>query len=310
MGLLGKAMSLGGTSLDILSNARPLFDSIKSVKLRKNPPSIPLFNSIKVPMVGADALTARSIQKISSSKETPMNLRDKLIKYAHEHKQPTMSVKDMLVKAIRTKIASKQPKPLTPFANIKLAGALGDALESALEKAPNIAALTALGGAAAGSVYELGSLANAKYKQYKAYHQMFEEFPEFKDMKREQVDKYWQVLKDYAPSFTENPLVAGQFISNMMQYNMRGVDHAVAGSLAKSQSDVMKGRATSMTPITSNTLKIMGQAALGQQPPAMWADPRVQNIRNDIINHNETVAAHNLTQPAQNQAPLDNMPKM
>jgi hypothetical protein len=75
-------------------------------------------------------------------------------------------------------------------------------------------------------------------KQRIAYNAMFEEFPELNDMPRTQVDKYWGVLSDFAPKLTTNPLVAGQFISNMASYGMRGIDHNIVGQLAKIQGDL------------------------------------------------------------------------
>lgn len=77
-----------------------------------------------------------------------------------------------------------------------------------------------------------------KVKSHNSYKQMFNEFPELKDAPRQQVDKYWQILDDFAPKLTTNPLVAGQFVSNMMQYGMRGVDHNTIGQLASISKDI------------------------------------------------------------------------
>ncbi|MBP5594682.1 MAG: hypothetical protein J6Y02_04810 [Pseudobutyrivibrio sp.] len=75
-------------------------------------------------------------------------------------------------------------------------------------------------------------------KQHMSYKAMFDEFPELNEMPRTQVDKYWGVLNDFAPKLTTNPLVAGQFISNMASYGMRGIDHNIVGQLAKIQGDL------------------------------------------------------------------------
>lgn len=77
-----------------------------------------------------------------------------------------------------------------------------------------------------------------KVKSHNSYKQMFEEFPELQDAPRRQVDKYWGILEDYAPKLTTNPLVAGQFVSNMMQYGLRGVDHNTVGQLASISKDL------------------------------------------------------------------------
>ena len=102
-----------------------------------------------------------------------------------------------------------------------------------------LAALTGVGVAAANSLVDRGADAVKKNTSYK---QMFEEFPELAEMPRTQVDKYWKVLDDFAPKLTTNPLVAGQFISNMASYGMRGIDHNVVGQLAKIENDLVSDR--------------------------------------------------------------------
>lgn len=100
---------------------------------------------------------------------------------------------------------------------------------------------TALAAAAAVGLLNVGkNVATGVYgtvrdavKRNEAYHQMFEEFPNLNELPREQVDKYWGVLNEFAPKLTTNPLVAGQFIDNMATYGMKGIDHNVVGQLAQ-----------------------------------------------------------------------------
>ena len=99
----------------------------------------------------------------------------------------------------------------------------------------NALALGTIGLSAGSAIYDKVKDA---VKQNLAYKAMFEEFPELNDMPSTQVDKYWGVLNDFAPKLTTNPLVAGQFISNMASYGMRGIDHNVVGQLAKIQGDL------------------------------------------------------------------------
>ena len=102
-----------------------------------------------------------------------------------------------------------------------------------------LAALTGVGVAGLNSIIDRGSDA---VKQHNSYKQMFNEFPELNEMPRTQVDKYWTVLENFAPKLTTNPLVAGQFISNMASYGMHGIDHNVVGQLAKIENDLTSGR--------------------------------------------------------------------
>lgn len=107
-------------------------------------------------------------------------------------------------------------------------------LRNALDMA-GLLSLVGIGSAAASSGY---NFIKDKVKSHNSYKQMFNEFPELKDAPRQQVDKYWQILDDFAPKLTTNPLVAGQFVSNMMQYGMRGVDHNTIGQLASISKDI------------------------------------------------------------------------
>lgn len=118
-------------------------------------------------------------------------------------------------------------------------GLLGDFLnsEGLRDIMPALGAMSigAVGLNAGAALYDKAKDAVKKSMSYK---EMFEEFPELNDMPRTQVDKYWNVLNDFAPKLTTNPLVAGQFISNMASYGMRGIDHNVIGQLAKIEGDL------------------------------------------------------------------------
>lgn len=115
-------------------------------------------------------------------------------------------------------------------------------------------ALGSLGLSAGSAVYDKVKDA---IKQHMAYNAMFEEFPELNDMPRAQVDKYWGVLSDFAPKLTTNPLVAGQFISNMASFGMRGIDHNVVGQLAKIQGDLRNSTGL------NNSLGLLANVAKG-----------------------------------------------
>lgn len=82
-----------------------------------------------------------------------------------------------------------------------------------------------------------GAIKDAVKKEM-AYKQMFEEFPELNEMPRAQIDKYWGVLNDFAPKLTTNPLVAGQFVSNMINMGYRGIDHNTVGQIAQISGNV------------------------------------------------------------------------
>lgn len=107
-------------------------------------------------------------------------------------------------------------------------------LRNALDAA-GLLGLIGIGTTAASTGY---NFLKDKIKSHNSYKQMFNEFPELQDAPRQQVDKYWQILDDFAPKLTTNPLVAGQFVSNMMQYGMRGVDHNTIGQLASISNDL------------------------------------------------------------------------
>ena len=119
----------------------------------------------------------------------------------------------------------------------------------------NALALGTIGVSAGSALYDK---AKDAVKKHLSYNAMFEEFPELNEMPRTQVDKYWNVLNDFAPKLTTNPLVAGQFISNMASYGMRGVDHNVVGQLAKIQGDIRNSSGIGTTVGMLNDLGVEG----------------------------------------------------
>ncbi len=83
-----------------------------------------------------------------------------------------------------------------------------------------------------------GALASTMYDKYqegkdiqRAYTEMFERFPELNEVDPHRIDDYWGLMSQYAPSMTRNPLVAGQFIKNMNDYNLKGVDFPTLKSI-------------------------------------------------------------------------------
>lgn len=98
-----------------------------------------------------------------------------------------------------------------------------------------------------------GALGSVMYEQYQdhkrsqeAYKEMFTRFPELQEIDPNKIDDYWTLMSQYSPSMTRNPLVAGQFIKNMAEYNMQGVDFPtlksildIEGSANKQKTDIM-----------------------------------------------------------------------
>lgn len=123
--------------------------------------------------------------------------------------------------------------------NVKTAANMRKVFDSpVLRTALDMAGLLGLAGMGTSLVSTGYNALKDKVKSHNSYKQMFNEFPELQDAPRQQVDKYWQILDDFAPKLTTNPLVAGQFVSNMMQYGMRGVDHNTVGQLAAISKDI------------------------------------------------------------------------
>ncbi len=176
-----------------------------------------------------------NLNKIGSASMT-RTLKDVLvdkIRGAHV-KTANATTPSPLGVSVTAKDAAFVTKIATEFTNTEkhagLKSFLGnEGLQSAV-MALNLIGMAGMGGMALGHVYDKG---NDALKRRDAYKQMFEEFPNLNEIPREQVDKYWTVLKDFAPKLTTNPLVAGQFIENMATYGMKGIDHNVVGQLAQ-----------------------------------------------------------------------------
>lgn len=244
--------------------------------------SSPVKNYRRVPMSGTE-----QAMKISQSTGGPnvKTLYDALVEKLASQRQPQAKVATSDVDFI-DKLAAGLPE-MTKTAQGGIldmlsqgASAVGGALSGLPGKAvnalPTALALTALGttgGAAIGAMYDT---AKDKFKSHEAYAQMFEEFPELKEMPRDKIDKYWQVLRDYSPHLTINPLVAGQFISNMMSYGMKGVDHNTIQQIvgiqntsrqAKSTGDIIKA----MGGLTQSIMQTQMQHGLGSSNPDVRA---------------------------------------
>lgn len=165
--------------------------------------------------------------------------------------------------AISTFVEHVMDKRLNPVAP---KGRLLELLESPAAKAiMPVAGLTALGGIGLAAASGAADHIKDAVKKQLSYRQMFNEFPELSDMPRTQVDKYWNVLNDFAPKLTTNPLVAGQFIANMSSYGMRGVDHNVVGQLAKIQGDLTSNRAGMEQALIKNITNKAFEEALDSQ---------------------------------------------
>lgn len=110
-------------------------------------------------------------------------------------------------------------------------------------------ALTGLAGLGVTTAGLAGSMFNKvsdSIKRRMAYSQMFEQFPELKEVPKDKVDGYWGVLEQFSPKLTTNPLVAGQFVSNMVNYGMEGIDHNTVGLLAKTEGDILRNNLNSV----------------------------------------------------------------
>lgn len=157
-------------------------------------------------------------------------------------------------------VMDKKLNPVAPK------GRLLELLESPAAKAiMPVAGLTALGGIGLAAASSAADHIKDAVKKQLSYRQMFDEFPELSDMPRTQVDKYWNVLNDFAPKLTTNPLVAGQFIANMSSYGMRGVDHNVVGQLAKIQGDLTSSRVGTEQALLKNITNKAFEEALSSQ---------------------------------------------
>jgi len=228
-----------GTAVDAGMN---LWDATKKIKQLKPVKQTPMKmgsaqNTVseKKPMA-PKTLKDVLFAKIAGAKPAPVRtLKDVLVeKIANAKKkvqktaatQNDVNVLDQLIRGVKTAALSDYlPSPETVQ---RLAGQTYGTLMPTLA----IGSAATLAGSAVGSVYD--KLSDA-VKKHNAYEQMFEEFPALKEVPRTTVDKYWGVLEDYAPKLTINPLVAGQFVENMVNYGIKGIDHALAGQLIQIQ---------------------------------------------------------------------------
>lgn len=179
LGTIGKK-SLGFTG-DLLSNLTPLAESFRPITLAKaTKTQLP---RLHIPNINASQLINNSVLKLSSRKETSMNLKQKLISKMRKTATPKISAKDYLIN--RIKIARvMQQRQITPFGTLKIAGPISSVIDAVSENPSKVLAGLALGTTAVGIGSELGGLAYSKYKQHQAYKQMFKEFPEFNDVPR------------------------------------------------------------------------------------------------------------------------------
>jgi hypothetical protein len=184
-----------------------------------------------------------------SFRRPPMNLKEALIQKLASRKQAQSGVTvdktdvDFVTKVaerISQDFVKKSEMTKTAFDISQILGEVRDkgpkfigGLGSAMMPALQVGSMATVGALGLGALYDR---INNSMKSSAAYDQMFEEFPELAQAPREQIDKYWGVLQDFAPILTKNPLVAGQFISNMVNYGMKGVDHATANMLLDIQS--------------------------------------------------------------------------
>lgn len=194
---------------------------------------------------GGDMLTQgfkdsfnQPMARLNSQTSSMNDLNTNLNKMAEKKNMEKISSADLAF--VDNLIANMPGSGMTKTAgSVPAGGLLKGMLESPMMRNAmpivNALALGTIGLSAGSAIYDKVKDA---VKQNLAYKAMFDEFPELQEMPRTQVDKYWGVLKDFAPKLTTNPLVAGQFISNMASYGMRGIDHNVVGQLAKIQGDL------------------------------------------------------------------------
>jgi len=104
-----------------------------------------------------------------------------------------------------------------------------------------------------------GALASNLYSRYQdnakseaAYKDMFVKFPELQEVDQNKINDYWGLMQEYAPSMTRNPLVAGQFIKNMVDYNLKGVDFPTLKSVLDIELAANKRRDDIMSTIVKS----------------------------------------------------------
>jgi len=139
------------------------------------------------------------------------------------------------------KKASTETKT-TPISSIKI-GMVKESAGSAVgsffkEWGPTIGigVLGASGLAAVGQDIIAGIQMSAQQKN--AYAEMFKKVPQLKEYPKDEVDDYYEVVKQFAPKMATNPLVAGNLVNKMVQYG--GVDSALISELSKATKDIMQ----------------------------------------------------------------------
>lgn len=70
------------------------------------------------------------------------------------------------------------------------------------------------------------------------YPKMMDRFPDLKEYPEQDVKERFEVLDKYAPSLTENPLVAGTFIKNQLQYE--GIDASALKDITQTQDTIRR----------------------------------------------------------------------
>lgn len=145
-----------------------------------------------------------------------------------------------------TKLASIIYKNGHMFSNTeKTAGLIAEGVK-AIKNAPLLLPMAALGAYAAGRhMYDAYTDAE---KAENAYKGMFEKFPELQQVDQSKIDDYWNIMREYSPAMTHNPIVAGQFIKNMVDFGMEGIDHPTLKSLIDIQDS--RNRAFSAAPLS------------------------------------------------------------
>ena len=237
MGILGALGPIGGTGLNLAMQSIDFTTAYDDAKQRISP----LF---KEHSVGGLSPSAKSLRRLQ---------------WRHKVDQPD-PVKSLLQKKLSsvaglyTKETIMSTLPHSKLASIiyqnghqnvaeKLAASPKNVVLEAIDyfaKAPVRAMGLGLGtGILAKQLYS--PIADA-YKSEQAYPEMFNKFPELKNANQEKVDDYWNIMREYSPSMTHNPIVAGQFIKNMMDFGMEGIDHPTLKSLIDIQGAQEKTR--------------------------------------------------------------------
>jgi hypothetical protein len=73
-------------------------------------------------------------------------------------------------------------------------------------------------------------------KQKKAFMDMYSVFPELKDMDKKEVETYFDVIKQYAPTFAAHPVTAGSLVKQMV--SMKGTIPERLLSLIKAEKEL------------------------------------------------------------------------